>query len=190
MSPLRRRSALLFCALAVAAPLAGCGNKESEIKSAETEGAYLDVGELRYQVQISRQLNPADVEDRAYLQGLPRDVARLQKGASWVAIFMRVENNNARPLPSATDFELDDTQGTTYKPLVLPASNPFAYGGGTVAAKSALPPLSSVAQANESIDGSLVLFKLKTASFANRPLELKILGPTVPQDEASVDSDV
>ena len=38
---------------------------------AETEGIYLDVGDLKYQVQISRELNPADIEDRDYLKGLP-----------------------------------------------------------------------------------------------------------------------
>src|SRR3954463_10352905 len=162
MSPLRRRSALLFCALAVAVPLAGCGNKESEIKSAETEGAYLDVGELRYQVQISRQLNPADVEDRAYLQGIPRSVARLKPGESWFAIFVRVENDYKTPRKAATQFELTDTQGTIYRPVAIPRANPFAYQGGRVAGKSTLPPAGSVAQLNESVNGALVLFKVKT----------------------------
>ena len=73
---------------------------------------------------------------------------------------------------------------------VKPRANPFAYLGGPVAGKGTLPPLGSVANANESINGSLVLFRLKTASFENRPLVLKILGPTVPQDEATVDLDV
>ena len=62
--------------------------------------------------------------------------------------------------------------------------------GGRVPGKGTLPPAGSVASANESINGSLVLFRLKTASFENRPLVLKILGPTVPQDEATVDLDV
>ena len=35
-----------------------------------TEGTYLDLGGLKYQVQISRLLNPSSIEDRAYLVGL------------------------------------------------------------------------------------------------------------------------
>ena len=186
----RRPAALLACALVAAVPLAGCGNKEEETKAGETEAAYLDLGNLRYQVQISRQLNPRDVEDRAYLQGLPRTAAQLKAGESWFAIFVRVENPHNRTIPAASQFELSDTSGTLYRPVPIPRANPFAYVAGPVAAKQTLPPNSSVAQANESINGSLVLFKVKTASFANRPLELKILGPAVPQDEVTVDIDV
>jgi len=185
-----RRAALIASLLAVAAPLAGCGNKESVIKSAETEGAYLDVEQLRYQIEISRELNPADVEDRAYLEGLPRSAARLRPGTTWFAVFIRVENDTSKTQPAAVDFQLADTQDNVYKPVPLPRGNPFAYLAGPVPGKGTLPPLGSVANANESINGSLVLFRLKTASFENRPLKLKILGPTVPQDEATVDLDV
>jgi hypothetical protein len=183
-----RRLALI--AVLVAVPLAGCGNKESEVKSGETESAYLDLGELRYQVQISRQLNPADVEDRAYLQGVDPAQAKLKPGESWFAVFVRVENPHERSLPTATQFELGETSGKLYRPVRIARSNPFAYVGGRVAGHGALPPQSSVAQANESINGALVLFKVRTASFDNRPLELKIFGPEVPQDVVTVDLDV
>jgi hypothetical protein len=191
MSPLlRRRIALLACAACAVAPLAGCGNKEEEIKSAETEGAYLDLGQLRYQIQISRQLNPADTEDRAYLEGVAPAQEKLRPGQSWFAVFVRVENDYDTPRQAATDFELSDTQDNVYRPVAIARANPFAYVGGRVPGKSTLPPAQSVAQLNESIGGSLVLFKVKTTSFDNRPLVLKIFGPTVPQDEASLDLDV
>jgi len=185
-----RRRAILIASLLAATALAGCGNKESVVKSAETEGAYLDVGQLRYQVEISRELNPADTEDRAYLEGLPRSVALLRPGQTWFAVFVRVENDHSTPQPAAVDFELADTQDNVYKPVPLPRANPYAYVGGPVRGKSTLPPAGSVASANESINGLLVLFRIKTASFENRPLELRILGPSVPQDEATVDLDV
>ena len=186
----RRRLSMIACSLLASVVVAGCGNKESVIKQADTEGAYLDLGQLRYQVEISRQLNPADVEDRAYLQGLPPSVARLKPGESWFAIFVRVENDYKTPRKAATQFELTDTQGAKYRPIPVPRSNPFAYQGGNVAGKSTLPPAGSVAQLNESINGALVLFKVKTSSFDNRPLELKVFGPTVPQDEATQGLDV
>ena len=181
---------LLLIALLVAVPLAGCGNKESEVKSGETEAAYLDLGDLRYQIQISRQLNPRDVEDRAYLTGVDPAQARLGKDEAWFAVFVRVENPHEAAHVAATQFELSETSGKIYRPVRIARTNPFAYLGGSVAGHQTLPLNGSVAQANESINGALVLFKVKTASFANRPLELKILGPTVPQDVVTVDLDV
>src|SRR5436853_2843659 len=133
-----RLLASLAAAAAVAAPLAGCGDKQSVIKSADTEAAYLDLGQLRYQVEISRQLNPADIEDRTYLVGIPHSVGVLRPGESWFAIFVRVENDNKQPMQAATDFQLTDTQGTTYRPVPIPRSNPFAYVGGRVPANSTL----------------------------------------------------
>ena len=64
---------LLLLAL-VAALFAGCGNKGEEVSEAETEGIYLTVAGLTYQVQMSRFLNPGDVEDAQYLMGLPEGV--------------------------------------------------------------------------------------------------------------------
>ena len=60
-------SAALLCALFAA----GCGNKEATVTVGDTEGIYLDIDDLKYQVQISRYMNPNDVEDRSYLAGLP-----------------------------------------------------------------------------------------------------------------------
>ena len=65
---LRKLVLLVF----VAAFVAGCGNKEAIITVAETEGVYVDVGGLTYQVQMSRFLNPGDVEDKEYLDGPAR----------------------------------------------------------------------------------------------------------------------
>ena len=62
---------LLVLAAASAGALAGCGNKLEVRTVGETEGIYIDVGELRYQVQLSRIINPNDIEDRHYLAGLP-----------------------------------------------------------------------------------------------------------------------
>jgi len=185
-----RRLAVIACALAAAVPLAGCGNKEDEILRAESEGAYLDVGELRYQVQISRQLNPADIEDRAYLNGVAPQDRALQRGESWFGVFLRVENPSEAPHRAADEFELEDTDEAVYEPVRLARDNPFAYQGGVVQPEDTLPPLQSAAQQNETIGGALVLFKVRTESFENRPLELKILGPEVPQTEAMLALDV
>ena len=49
---------------------AGC-NKEETVTVAETEGIYVTVDDLKYQIQISRILNPAAPDDSAYLRGMP-----------------------------------------------------------------------------------------------------------------------
>ena len=68
---MRLRPLLLLTVAAAALVLAGCGNKVEVRTVAETEGIYIDVGELKYQVQLSRIINPSEPEDAAYLQGLP-----------------------------------------------------------------------------------------------------------------------
>ena len=186
-----RRSALLaLLLLPVLAFAAGCGDKEEHVTKAESEGLYLDVGGLQYQVEISRQLNPTDVEDVAYLEGVPRSVKRLGSNESWFGIFLRVENHGDVARPAADSFELHDTQENVYTPVPIAASNPFSYQAGLVRAKEILPPNQSVAQLNESIAGSLVLFKVPNATYDNRPLELVIKDPRDRTKTASVDLDV
>ena len=55
--------------------LSACG-EHGEANVGKNEGYYVETGGLQYQVQISRQLNPKDFEDRDYLIGLPSDWAR------------------------------------------------------------------------------------------------------------------
>ena len=70
--------------------LAPAATRRPRRSTATTEGAYVDVGDLKYQVQISRQLNPADVEDRDYLMGLAGATGSSAADEEWFAVFMRV----------------------------------------------------------------------------------------------------
>src|SRR5918911_5244103 len=89
-----RRSLALLLLAAVALVVSGCGgHKNTQVTEAQTEGLYMDVGPLLYQVQISRYLNPADPEDAAYLKGLPSGMSpQLPKGQVWFGVWMRVQN--------------------------------------------------------------------------------------------------
>src|SRR3954447_19407758 len=179
-----RRCALVLTAVA-ALLVAGCGNKQDVTTEAPTEGIYLDLGGMKYQIQMSRYLNAKDVEDRSYLAGLPGGV-QAGKGDVWFGIWMRVQNESKKPLPVATQYEIHDTQGAVYRPVPLDAkSNPFAYQAGDVGPESVLP-LPDSAAGNTAIQGSLLLFKVKVDSLQNRPLELKIIqgGDT---DTANID---
>ena len=172
MSRSIRRCALALIALAALA-VSGCGNKSDTTTTAETEGIYLDLGGMKYQIQMSRYLNPSDVEDKSYLLGLPSGV-QPAAGEVYFGVWMRVQNETDKPLPVATEYEIHDTRDSVYRPVPIDAkSNPFAYQAGEVEPGSILP-LPDSAAGNTAIQGSLLLFKIKVDSLQNRPLELKI----------------
>ena len=166
-----RRLALLAVLALVAV---GCGDKTSLVTSAETEGLYMDAGPLLYQVQVSRYLNPADAEDATYLAGLPNGVPKqAPKGTTWFGVFMRVQNVTKQTYTPTTNYTIRDTQDIEYHPIPLDAKvNPFAYVA-TPLAPGAVDPNPESAAANGPVQqGSLILFRLRTGSLQNRPLEL------------------
>jgi hypothetical protein len=187
--------ALLVSLLALGAlVVSGCGNRQDVKTLGETEGVYVDVGDMSYQVQLSRVLNPNDVEDRSYLAGLPEGVG-LAKDETWFAVFMRVNNPTDGPLPAARDFRIVDTQENEFTPVPLDSKvNPFAYDPDRpLESKAVLPDPNSVSGEGD-IQGALILFKVKLPSLiSNRPLELKIAPPDAPASgsgEATIDLDV
>jgi hypothetical protein len=185
---LRHLLVLATAVLAVGA-LGACGNKQDEITHSETEGNYLDLGGLKYQVQISRQLNAADREDKGYLIGLSPQDRRLPKDQTWYGIFIRVQNDGDDPQQAAQEFEIRDTQGNVLRPLALAPVNVFAYRPARIPAKGLIPALNS-APSDNTIQGSLLLFKIPYANLQNRPLEFEISDPANPSKKASVALDV
>ena len=89
------RRLLMVLALGAALALAGCGNKVETRTLAETEGLYLDVGDLKYQVQISRIINQYDIEDRSYLRGLPSGTLPPKADEAWFGVWLRVQNTTS-----------------------------------------------------------------------------------------------
>jgi hypothetical protein len=170
----RRLVTLMLVALAAVA-LGGCGNKEDITLHGDTEGIYIDVGGLKYQVQISRLINPTDREDSGYMIDLP---AGQQLGAdeNWFAVFMRVENDSDKPERATNGYSIKDTQGNVYKPIAMGPKNVFAYRDAVLQPKDILPLPGSPA-ASSTIQGSMLLFKIPVANFQNRPLELQIPPP-------------
>jgi hypothetical protein len=185
--PIRPLTLLAVAVLSLV--LGACGNKQDEVTRGETEGIYLDLGKLKYQVQISRQLNPADVEDRGYLVALPAAERALKPDETWFGIFLRVQNETNSPRPAAEEFEIVDTQGTVFRPVELGPDNVFAYRPATLAPKSVLPLPDSPAAEN-TIQGALLLFKIPFANLENRPLEFEIHDPLTPNRKAQVALDV
>jgi hypothetical protein len=184
-----RRTLAVALSLALVAALSACGNKQNKTLKAETEGIYLDIGELKYQVQISRQLTERDPEDRDYLTGLPAGQQRLGKGEEWFAVFIRVFNMTKSPHPAAQQFSIRDTTGKVFTPVAVDTNiNRTAYRPLEVGSGDQIPVPGSLARENLT-QGGLILFKVPSSSYANRPLELRIVPPEGGQ-EATVDLDV
>jgi hypothetical protein len=168
------RLAVLTAAVAGALLASGCGNRIETRTLGATEGLYLDVDDLSYQIQLSRYLNPADVEDRTYLTGLPTGTPQPRGDETWFAVFLRVSNPTDHTLPPANQFEIEDTQGNVYHPIPQdPNVNPFAYVANPIPSQSLIPPPDSIASEGVIKEGAMLLFKFKTESLQNRPLEFR-----------------
>jgi hypothetical protein len=150
---------------------------------------YLNVGPLVYEVQLSRELNPANSEDATYLQGLTPAQAKLEPGQEWFAVFMQVYNNTNKPHPAATSMTITDTQENSYTPILPAQINQFAYRGGMVPAKNQIPVPGTIADVDPA-EGLVMLYKIQIVSLDNRPLELKIVDPNNPAESASAELDV
>lgn len=168
-----RRVAVIAVALA-ALVASGCGGEKENLASfADTEGLYLTVNDLTYQIQISRYLNGHDIEDVEYLKGLPAGTSPPGANDVWFGVWMRVENQTGDTHPSASTYEIEDTQHNVYRPIPLDTSiNPFALRIGAPVPPGQVVPFPSSAAGQGPIQGSLVLFKIKVESLQNRPLEL------------------
>lgn len=180
------RLVALLCVLVLSLALTACGSgsEKEEIEGsgqahsgfAETEGIYVEVDGLKYQVQISRQLNPRTPDDAAYLEGIPEDERQLGPEQEWFAIFMRVENDGEEEHDAAGEFEIHDTQENVYTPVELPETNAFSYQPATVRPGD-LIPLENSPGGERPPYGLVILFKVERFSLDNRPLELYVEGP-------------
>jgi hypothetical protein len=187
-----RRVCAALAALLACGALSACGKHESEgpVRTAETEGIYLDVSDLKYQVQVSRQLNPRDVQDRAYLLGIPKAEQELKANEVWFGVFLRVQNETGEALQPSADIRITDTQEQVYKPLELGRENLYAYrANDPIPPRETLPLLDSPGY-DTPTRGALLLFKLTLTGLNNRPLEMKIEGRKVPQQTGIVNLDV
>ena len=183
-----KRLLLLSLVALAALAAAGCGNKTETAIVGETEGIYVGVDGLTYQVQISRILNPASIDDQGFLRGVPEDEEPTADEV-WFGVFMRVENETDEALESTGTFRIRDTQDTEFEPIELdPKQNLFRYQARVVPPGQLIPAIDSPAYDN-SIRGALLLFKVKLESLYNRPLELEIESERG-GDNAVVDLDV
>jgi hypothetical protein len=160
-------ASVLAAALFVGVTFSGCETSPESDLSVE-EGQPMKLGDLLYNVQISRFLNPRDPEDEAYLAGQPPP----PNNQLYLGVFMLIENEADTPQDVPADFKVVDTEGTEFNPI--PSNSLFALElGGKVAADDQLPEPESTA-ANGPIQGAMVLFLIDEAATEDRPLTLDI----------------
>lgn len=171
---------LAAAAIALGVALSGC-DTSPENANQVVEGQGIKLGDLLYNVQITRILNPADQEDAAYLVG--------QKPPApdqyYLAVFMRIDNDGDSSAQVATDLKVVDTVGDTFTPI--PSKSLFALKlGATIQPGDQLPEGETTA-ANGPIQGSMVLFRIDGSAIQDRPLTLEI--PTA-EKTGSVELDI
>ena len=166
---------IILGVLAVLALIAsGCGDHPPQPIHAGPPGAYLALNGLEYQVQIARELNPADPSDAPYLRGIPAGQRHLERDQEWLGVFLLVQNPTNRPARAANELYMKDTSNHVFRPITLGRANDYAYHGSVVPGGGQIPVLDSPASQDQSVDGALVLFKIENTTRQDVPLELVI----------------
>ena len=163
---LKHARALAAILALVSLGVVACGNDEND--RTVKEGEAIELGDLLYNVQITRFLTPADPEDAAYLEGEPDP----PPGKAYLAVFMTVENQGDDTATVPGDFEIEDTRGDTYPSLS--SDSPYALKPGAQLGADDKLPAPGTPAANGPIQGAMVLFLIVETATENRPLELKI----------------
>lgn len=165
---------VLAGALAVAVGLFGCAPNRPRNADANNDGTYVWAGDITYQLQISRELNPYSAEDSQYVAGLPPGTSSATPDQIWYGVFLQARNQTSRPATTSDRFVIVDTEGNRYHPLTLnPAENRYAWTS-RVLQPSGTEPAPNTAASFGPTQGGLVLFKLPNVVYSNRPLTLYI----------------
>ena len=175
-----------LCALAVSA----CGAGEHATYQNNLGTGYVQLGNLNYQVQVSRELNPWDTqEDKWYLQGLSSSERSLPSTDEFFGISMQVYNWSKVAATPTSDFYISDTLGNRFTPMTNPNPNPYTYVPVSIPAGGQMPTISSQAFASWT-QGEFLLFEVPYANLVNRPFILHIVNPADSSKQARIELDV
>ncbi len=191
----KARRVLALASVLLATPLiAACGEHTMHHSDANNNGTYINAGQVTYQLQVSRALNPYSSEDSTYIKGLPKSASKLAPNQMWYGVFLFAKNETNRTITTNDDFDIIDTIGNTYRPIPLNASlNPYAWTPTSLAPGATAPNLITTAGVGPS-GGRLLLFKLpaygNNSVYDNRPLTLQIRNPTTLKVAATISLDL
>lgn len=162
--------------MGLALGVSACG-QEAQPTSLLNNGVYVDVGPISYQLQVSRELNPYLTEDSQYVVGLPAGTGALGPNELWYGVFLWAKNQGDQAQLTARTFAITDSNGDTFHPLELNTQlNGYAWTQEDLLPGEVAPRLNTTASFGPT-GGGLLLFKLPTTVYSNRPLTLHIFGP-------------
>jgi len=185
-----RLLAIASLAVVSSVSLVACADKSEPERFAHNEGIYFESGPLKYQVQITRQLNPRQVQDAELMQGVSLAARATKPNELWFATFIRIENETSHPQLKASQFYIRDTNGDIFRPIpVDPKANSFAYQDGLLLAGDNYPDINSIPGQTDK-NGKMLLFKLPLDAIALRPLVLTVVSPTNPAENGRVNLDI
>lgn len=183
---------LLLIVLACAAfGFAACGgDREETVTVGESEAVYVTLGDLQYQVQLSRQLDQFAPADRDLLKGVPAAQRKLKADEIWFGVWLRVQNGSEAPKTTADEFRIKDTTGREFKPVELGPDSPFAYRSVELAGERALYPPPNSASGQSPTTGAFLLFRMPISALDFRPLEFEFASSELPGKVSAVRLDV
>jgi hypothetical protein len=159
----------LLAVLALAVPVAGCGSNDESDEPEAVEGEPLELGDLLYNVSITRFLNPNITEDMAYLEGAPEE----PKGMSYLGVFLQIKNETDEDIPSASNYTVVDGSHRVFEPFDSVQTEFSLDRGVTIPPDGVIPALDTVAAAGPT-QGALILFLVDDDVSEERPLELQV----------------
>jgi len=185
-----RRLLLIALALLCASlGLSACGNKQATVTRGESEAVYVTLGNVQYQVQLSRQLDPYSPGDRDLLKGVAPKDRGLAKNEIWFGVWVGAVNGTGDPQKLADAFRIKDTTGKEFEPTPLQADSPFAYRPADIAA-DAVYPLPASASGQSPTTGGFLLFRMPRQTLDFRPLELEFASSALPGKGSTIRLDV
>jgi hypothetical protein len=136
---------------------------------------YFFSGQMTYQIQESRVLNPYNVGDVQYLAGV-KDAQSIPGNKMWFAVFLWAKNQSHQTQWTTDHFTMTDSSGATYYPTKLnPNINPYAWDAEKLS-RDGIEPGPDTTAGYGPIGGGLILFELPTSVYSNRPLTLDVYG--------------
>ena len=144
------------------------------------------IGGVEYEAMQGRPLHADNPVDRAIVAGLSARDRHLAPGETLFGAFFAVTNDSSGPAPTARRIELRDENGHVYRPLTLPATNPYAYSQRVLRPGVRIPALGSPADDNLAATGRLLVFRIPAQAYGNDALELVIHDPAQATGTASL----
>jgi hypothetical protein len=160
--------AVIFALVLAALGVAGCG---SDLAKEADEGVPIQLGDLKFNVQETRSLNPSQADDKEYLEG---QQVPPPHGKFYLGVFLTIQNTGDNPVrvPANAEMSVVDTTGAAYQ--AIPSHTDFAAPLGSTLAPGGDIPAPGTAAANGPTQGALVLFLVDESLNENRPPKLEI----------------